>query len=66
MNWLRRMFHHVPVAEVLGDQLAEAERLHVEHLAAGEFHIALAALYERRVERIRKHQAGGAELRAVK
>jgi hypothetical protein len=28
------------VAEVLADQLFEAERLHVEHLAAGEMHIA--------------------------
>lgn len=66
MTWLRNFFRRVPAAEVLVEQLFEAERLHAEHLAAGEMHIALAAVYERRVNRIRQHQAAGHELRAVK
>lgn len=66
MKWLPHPFRRQPVAEILNEQLHEAERLHVEHLAAGELHIALAAIYGQRVERIRKQQAHGAELRAVK
>lgn len=64
MKWLRRIFHRVPAADVLADQLYEAERLFVEHQAAAEMHAALAAVYRMRIERIRKHQP--AELRAVK
>lgn len=66
MKWLSRIFHRQPVAEILREQLFEAERLHAEHLAAGELHIALAAVYDRRAQRIRSHQAQGGELRAVK
>lgn len=66
MKFLDRIFHRQPVTEILSDQLHEAERLQVEHLAAGEVHIALAAVYERRAQRIRNQQAQTAELRAVK
>lgn len=66
MKWIKQMFTHPPVGEILTQQLEEAERLQAEHMAAGELHIALAAVYERRVTRIRGQQAQGAELRAVK
>lgn len=65
-RWLARVFHRQPVADILADQLFEAERLHAEHLAAGEMHCALAAVYERRAQRIRSQQVQGTELRAVK
>lgn len=66
MNWLARMFHRQPAAEILREQLFEAERLHAEHMAAGELHLALAGVYRARMDRIRREQAQGAELRAVK
>lgn len=66
MNWLRKMFHHQPVSEILQEQLAEAERLHAEHMAAVEVHAALAGAYQARMTRIRAQQAGNTELRAVK
>jgi hypothetical protein len=66
MNWLREFFRPVAAAQVLARQLFDAERLHAEHLAAGEMHIAMSAVYERRADRIRKLQAGHTELRAVK
>lgn len=64
MKWLARIFHRQPVAEILHDQLHEAERLHVEHLAAAEIHMALAGVYGARVQRIKASQP--IELRSVK
>lgn len=66
MNWLARFFRHQPLAEILADQLAEAERMHAQHLAATEHHAALAGMYGARVARIRKTQPAATELRAVK
>lgn len=64
MSWLRKLFRHVPAAEVLAEQLYEAERLHVEHQAAAEMHAALAAVYRMRITRIKGAET--APLRAVK
>lgn len=66
MKFLRKVFHPVPVEEVLKDQLYEADRLFAIHIAAAEHHAALAGMYRGRADRIRKQQAGTTELRAVK
>lgn len=56
--YFAHLFHRVPADQVRRDQLFEAERLHVEHLAAGEMHCALAAVYRLRAERLRRELAG--------
>lgn len=66
MKLLTDIFRHKSAAEVLQEQLVEAERLHAEHLAAAEMHMALAGVYGARVQRIRKAQAQPTELRAVR
>lgn len=48
-----KVFRRVPAVDVMREQLYEAERLQVEHQAAGEMHIALAAVYRMRMERLR-------------
>jgi hypothetical protein len=56
MGWFAgslRAFRRVPVDEILSELLFEAERLQAEHMAAGEVHIALAAVYQGRSARIR-------------
>jgi hypothetical protein len=65
-HWLARLFHRVPAAEVMRDQLFEAERLHVEHQAAAELHACLAAVYRMRTERLRAALTPVANLRAAK
>lgn len=55
-KWLAKVFHRQPVATVLADQLYEAERLHAEHMAAAEMHVALAGVYGARIQRIQKAQ----------
>lgn len=65
-KFLARIFHRLSVEDVLRDQLFEADRLHVEHMAAAEVHLAFAGLYAVRAERIRARQTRTAELRAVK
>jgi hypothetical protein len=49
---IRKMFEPKPAADVLKAQKFEAERLRAEHEAAGEHHMALAAMYDNRVNRI--------------
>lgn len=65
MKLFTDLFRQRPAAEVLDEQLFEAERLHAEHLAAAEMHLALAGVYGVRVQRIRRSQAQTTELRAV-
>lgn len=66
MKWLHPL-RRVPVADVLAEQLFEADRLGAEHLASAEHHAALAGMYLGRAQRIRKQQAQQhSELRAVK
>jgi hypothetical protein len=63
---IRKIFHRVPAADVMREQLFEAERLHVEHQAAAELHAGLAAVYRMRVERLRTALTPVATLRAAK
>jgi hypothetical protein len=66
MRFLDRLFKPRGVADVLHDQLFEAERLQVEHLAAAEMHMALAGVYGARIQRIRKAAPPHVPVRAVK
>jgi hypothetical protein len=50
-QFLRRL----TLTEMREDQFREAERLHLEHQAAGELHAGLAAIYKMRADRLRPH-----------
>jgi hypothetical protein len=65
-HWIAKIFHRVPAAEVMREQLFEAERLHVEHQAAAELHAGLAAVYRMRTERLRTALGPVANLRVAK
>jgi hypothetical protein len=65
-RFLSRIFRHQSLAEILREQLTEAERLQALHHAAAEHHAALAGMYRGRAERITRQQVQGGELRAVK
>lgn len=56
MKLFTDLFRRVPAAEILAQQLFEAQRLHAEHLAAAEMHMALAGVYGARIVRIQKTQ----------
>ena len=46
-------FKPQPVRDVLQDMIYEAERLALQHHAAGEHHLALANMYKTRVARLK-------------
>jgi len=50
---LKKWFKKEPVACVVQDMLYEAERLALQHHAAGEHHLALANMYKTRVARLK-------------
>ena len=52
------IFARKTASAVARDQMFEAERLHLEHQAAGELHSGLAAIYKMRAERLRIHTSG--------
>lgn len=52
MKFLLSLFRPRTADEELREQLAEAERLALEHYAAGEHHMALAGMYRQRAERL--------------
>ncbi len=49
---ITKMFEPKPATDVLRGQLREAQRLRAEHEAAGEHHMALAAMCDNRMNRI--------------
>lgn len=62
---IARIFRRISAAEVRAEQLFEAERLHLEHLAAAELHASLAGCYRGRAERLKRDAATVAQLRPV-
>jgi len=50
---LKEWFKKEPVALVVQDMIYEAERLALQHHAAGEHHLALATMYKARVARLK-------------
>jgi hypothetical protein len=54
---ISHIFRRVPADEVRREQLYEAERMHLEHLAAAEYHAGLSGVYKARIERLRKELA---------
>jgi hypothetical protein len=62
------IFRRVSADQVREDQLYEAERCRVEHLAAAEWHAGLAGVYGARIDRLRRELGGESStpLRAVK
>lgn len=54
MKFLLSLFRPRTAEEELREQLAEAERRALEHFAAGEHHMALAAMYRQRADRLRQ------------
>lgn len=51
---LLKIFARRDSTDVAREQLFEAERLALEHQAAGELHSGLAAIYKQRAERLRQ------------
>lgn len=51
---LTSLFKPKTTATIMQEQLDEAERLRVEHIAAAEHHQALADMYVRRAVRLRE------------
>lgn len=49
---LKKLFRRTPVRNVLDDQLYEARIKALESRAAAEYYIALADMYDRRVQRL--------------
>lgn len=66
MKFLDRLFPQPSLADLLAEQLVDADRLRAVHLAAAEHHAALAGMYAGRAQRIRREQAPVEPLRAVK
>ena len=60
MKLFTDIFRQPTADQVRRVQLAEAERLQVEHIAAAELHAGLAGVYRARVERLRKELAAPA------
>lgn len=55
-----QLFRQPTADELRSQQLREAERLHVEHVAAIEMHAALAGAYQARIGRLRRELAAPA------
>ncbi len=53
MKTIFNIFKRQTAADTAREQLFEAERLHLEHQAAGELHSGLAAIYKMRADRLR-------------
>jgi hypothetical protein len=53
MNAITALFRRKTAAEVEKEQLFEADRLYLEHQAAGELHCCLAEIYKLRANRLR-------------
>lgn len=58
---LKKWFKKEPVACVVQDMLYEAERMALQHHAAGEHHLALANMYKARVARLKAQMAQSQE-----
>ena len=56
MNELALLFRRKTAASTASDQLYEADRLYLEHQAAGEMHAGLAGIYKLRADRLRQHE----------
>lgn len=65
-KFIATLFNRESHTELAKDQLFEAERLHLEHQAAGELHSGLAAIYKMRADRLRVHATCVARLAAAK
>ncbi len=58
MNALLSIFRRQLAADVMREQLVEAERLYADHVAAAEMHDGLAGTYARRIQRLRRQMPG--------
>lgn len=59
---LKKWFKKEPVACVVQTMIYEAERLALQHHAAGEHHLALANMYKTRVARLKAQIAPHVDL----
>lgn len=58
MKLFTDLFRQPTADAVRKEQLADAERMRLEHLAAAEMHAGLAGVYGARIERLRREMAG--------
>jgi len=66
MKLFTDLFHPKPADTVRREQLFEAERLLVEHLAAAEMHVGLAGVYQGRISRLKRETSPAQPLRVAK
>ena len=65
-KFIAALLNRESATEIAKDQLFEAERLQLEHQAAGELHSGLAAIYRMRADRLRTHASCVARLAVAK
>ncbi len=68
MIHIAHIFRRQSADTIRREQLYEAERMHLEHLAAAELHAGLSGVYRARMERLRKELSAepATPLRAIK
>jgi len=54
MTTLAEMFNRMPLAKLVEEQLYDAQRQLLDHAAAAEHHLALADMYQNRVQRLQR------------